>query len=628
MLNYPGSTAGVRNPEFRRVLRPIDADIVVVQEMTSASGMSQFASQVLNVIYPSRYAAVPFNDGPDTDNGLFYDSSRVSFLGALYLPTELRDIAGYTLRVKSSGDTVRIYSLHLKASTGSSNEDQREREATVLRNHLNALATGSLFVVTGDFNIYRSSEPAFQKLIGSQADNEGRCFDQLNLIGNWGDSVFAPHHTQSPRVRSFDGGATGGMDDRFDMILSSDAMRSHLLTSSITAYGNDGLHYNDSINALPNLAVPDSIANALHYASDHIPIFADIVFAGAPPAPPIATTDSSSNVTATSAVLYGSVNPAGSSTQIRFAYGLSPAPTDTTAPQAIGSGSTPVKVSAPLSGLGPDATYVYRVLAANAGGSASGGLLSLTTPPLLPATPLLALPDNGSVQPAGAVTLLWHTVTGAATYIIQVAADPGFTAILAADSLFADTSRAVGPLPIGGPYYWRVAGTNAAGTGPYSAIRTFTVENIGSGQFAVAAGWNLVALPFAVAVPLTGAVYPEAISPAYRFTPATGYVQADTLLNGTGYWLKFGTGGAVDISGTVVENDTVTLHAGWNLVGTVSVPVDTGSVTTIPPGLRSSPFYTYEGGFVEADTLMPGRAYWLKVTAQGLLVILPSPQPH
>ena len=42
------------------------------------------------------------------------------------------------------------------------------------------------------------------------------------------------------------------------------------------------MHYNDSINRLPNLAVPDSVANALHYASDHLPVSGRFVFGDSP----------------------------------------------------------------------------------------------------------------------------------------------------------------------------------------------------------------------------------------------------------------------------------------------------------------------------------------------------------
>jgi len=102
------------------------------------------------------------------------------------------------------------------------------------------------------------------------------------MPGTWNQSQYAQYHTQSPRTRQFGGGATGGMDDRFDMILLSQAVFEagdiSYVPNSYTAYGNDGLHFNDSINRPPNNAVGQTIADAIHYASDHIPVFASFTF--------------------------------------------------------------------------------------------------------------------------------------------------------------------------------------------------------------------------------------------------------------------------------------------------------------------------------------------------------------
>lgn len=279
LLNYPGTDAAVRNPYFRAVLRTMDPDVLVVQEMTSSSGVSGFLNNVLNLGQAGMYSAAPFNNGPDTDNAFFYKPTKVSFVGATYIGTALRNIAEYRFIPSGQTDTVRVYSVHLKANEADSL--LRFGEATILRDRLNVLPQGARFIVGGDFNIYRSSEPAFQKLIGSEANNNGRCKDPLNAIGNWhANFSFRAIHTQSTRTRSFGDGATGGLDDRFDMLLISYSMDSLVIPSSYTAYGNDGNHFNDSINRLPNAAVPDSVANGLHYATDHLPVFADFVFGG------------------------------------------------------------------------------------------------------------------------------------------------------------------------------------------------------------------------------------------------------------------------------------------------------------------------------------------------------------
>ena len=282
LLNYPGSDASTRNPYFRAVLNSMKPDVLVVQEMTSQTGVDTFRDGVLNASQPGLFSSVPFNNGPDTDNSFFYKSSKVIFLGVTYIPTALRDIAEYRFKPINSLDTVRIFSVHLKANQ--TDTLARLDEATILRNYLNALPPGSNFIVVGDFNTYYSSEPALVKLLESEANNNGRCKDPLNSVGNWHSNIaFKSIHTQSPRVRAFGGGSTGGMDDRFDLMLVSYPMDQHIIPSSYTAYGNDGNHFNDSINRLPNAAVPDSVANGLHYASDHLTVFARYVFGTSTP---------------------------------------------------------------------------------------------------------------------------------------------------------------------------------------------------------------------------------------------------------------------------------------------------------------------------------------------------------
>ena len=47
---------------------------------------------------------------------------------------------------------------------------------------------------------------------------------------------------------------------------------------SYTQYGNDGNHFNDSINKPPNAVVSQQVADALHYATDHLPVYATFSF--------------------------------------------------------------------------------------------------------------------------------------------------------------------------------------------------------------------------------------------------------------------------------------------------------------------------------------------------------------
>jgi len=286
LLNYPELSAftadtSTRNPEYRRIIQAANPDILVVQELNSQAGFTGFLNNVMNA-NGVVYGAATYINSNDTEQGLYYRLSKFQFINHSAIPTSLRNINEFRLVHIQSGDTLRVYGVHLKASTGSTNEQQRASEVDSLRKRTNSLPPGTNFLVCGDMNLYGSFEPAYQKLLQVQAGNEGHFYDALNLSGTWNSSSYAVHHTQSPRVRSFNGGATGGMDDRFDLILYSKAVRDAggvtVVPGSLKAFGNDGLHYNDSINRMPNNAVSQLVASALHNAADHIPVLLSLTF--------------------------------------------------------------------------------------------------------------------------------------------------------------------------------------------------------------------------------------------------------------------------------------------------------------------------------------------------------------
>jgi endonuclease/exonuclease/phosphatase family metal-dependent hydrolase len=279
LLNFSGSG---RETYYRTIMDSIRADLVVVQELSGGStSFNNFRNNVLNY-YTSLYSGATFNDGPDTDNGLYYKSSKFQFISNTPISTSLRDISQFKIKHIPSGDTLIIYSVHLKASSGTSEEAQRAAEVDALRAVTDGLHSGSYFLVCGDFNIYKSSESAYQKLIGTGSNANGKFNDLLSLSGTWNNSSYAIHHTQSPRTTSFGGGATGGLDDRFDMLLFSTAIVQaggfNILSNSYKAYGNDGQHYNQALNTAPYTMYSSTIASAIHDASDHLPVVVKLTY--------------------------------------------------------------------------------------------------------------------------------------------------------------------------------------------------------------------------------------------------------------------------------------------------------------------------------------------------------------
>jgi len=278
ILNFPGSTGTEREDDFQLVLQNAGPDILVVQEMIGQAGVNQFLNNILDEIEPGAWNAGPYHDSYDTDRALFYRDGTVEVLDYGWIDTALRDIEWWLLRPVGSSDEFRIYTCHLKASSGSDNEQKRLLETQHLRNDLDTLDADLPFILCGDLNIYYGDEPAYQELIGS---GPGQLHDPINQTGYWHNNAsYASIHTQSTRTASFGGGATGGMDDRFDQILVSeemlDATGIDVLPATYLAYGNDGAHFNQSIIEGGNSAVPYAVAEAIHNSSDHLPIIVQI----------------------------------------------------------------------------------------------------------------------------------------------------------------------------------------------------------------------------------------------------------------------------------------------------------------------------------------------------------------
>ncbi|MES2689639.1 MAG: endonuclease/exonuclease/phosphatase family protein, partial [Bacteroidota bacterium] len=217
LLNYPGSTAAAREPDYRVVMDAYVPDILVTQEISQAIGASSFLTNVLNYT-SSTYSLGTFIDGPDSDNALYYKTNAFQFISNKAISTSLRDINQFSLKHNASGDTLIIFSVHLKASTGSVNETARGAEIDSLRKITDAFAPGRNFMVCGDFNFY-SPEIAYQKLLAAGNNANGKFNDVITMNGTWNSAANAMYHTQSPRGASF-----GGMDDRFDLILFSNGI--------------------------------------------------------------------------------------------------------------------------------------------------------------------------------------------------------------------------------------------------------------------------------------------------------------------------------------------------------------------------------------------------------------------
>ena len=285
LLNFP-STLSNRYEDQRVFLQYAKPDVFAVCELDNEVGADLILDSALNVYGNSHYQRANFVNGVATDNCLFYNSDILGLVSQTQIGTVLRDISVYRLYYKApnlSAQTDTIYfwffTCHLKA--GSGDYQQRNQEIQQAKFYLNDIAdeVENVFI-GGDFNFYSGFESGCQTVL-----NAGLVpmIDPANAIGNWsGDWSYAEWHTQSTRNSGVGGGAGGGLDDRFDLIfVSEDVMNNQngvtYISNSYTPLGQDGNHFNTSIIDGPNAVVPDSVANALYSASDHLPVMMDVV---------------------------------------------------------------------------------------------------------------------------------------------------------------------------------------------------------------------------------------------------------------------------------------------------------------------------------------------------------------
>jgi len=138
--------------------------------------------------------------------------------------------------------------------------------------------------------------------------------------------------------------------------------------------------------------------------------------------------------------------------------------------------------------------------------------------------------------------------------------------------------------------------------------------------FTVSEGWNLLSLPARTDDSRVSILFPGAVSKAFAYNGT--YVIVDSLKNGIGYWLKFGSPEEVCLEGVSACTDTVKLVTGWNIIGGPTCVVSLDSIIQIPDGIITSNYFGFDGAtYVVADSLRPFNGYWVRAGQEGELII-------
>ena len=223
--------------------------------------------------------------GSNIINHIFFDSRKLGLSKHVALHTNPRDTDFYELYLKTpglaAGDTIKLICIVAHPKAGQGYESNRRALMQTAMDYVNQHYPTDNVLIMGDFNMYSANESGY-RLLTQTYSNPSICFmdplANLGGVGEWNNnSQYAAFHTQSTRSYSEECFSGGGLDDRFDFILMADEIAfsyNHLryVQGSYKAIGNDGNHFNMSVDQGYNSAVPADLAEALYDASDHLPV--------------------------------------------------------------------------------------------------------------------------------------------------------------------------------------------------------------------------------------------------------------------------------------------------------------------------------------------------------------------
>ena len=288
--NSVSNNLDTKDANIKTIFQYVRPTVFCVCEMGS---QNEYADRLLNNAINTdgidyyRRGPLTNQSGGTIANMIYYDSRKLTLYKSTNITTSYRDINGYTFYYNANnlgtGDTIfmTFWLAHLKAGSYSSNEEARLVQVQKLMNRIVNSGLPGNYTFSGDFNIYSSDEPAYQELT-EYPNSLYRFYDPVNSPGYWhNNSQFASLHTQSTHSQETDCFSSGGLDDRFDIILVSPYIyygseRIHIVENSYHALGQDGARLNGTILSPVNNSVPSNVANALYQQSDHLPVVMDM----------------------------------------------------------------------------------------------------------------------------------------------------------------------------------------------------------------------------------------------------------------------------------------------------------------------------------------------------------------
>ncbi len=133
-------------------------------------------------------------------------------------------------------------------------------------------------------------------------------------------------------------------------------------------------------------------------------------------------------------------------------------------------------------------------------------------------------------------------------------------------------------------------------------------------------GWNLVGLPYFVTDGSPNIHFPESIE-GTLFSFDGAYTLSESMIPGTGYWLRFQSDGVSVLEGVPVNWLSLNLTEGWNLISGISNQVDVNFIDDPGNIIIPDTFFGFDETYFQVNTLEPGKSFWLRTSQTGVIII-------
>ena len=117
-------------------------------------------------------------------------------------------------------------------------------------------------------------------------------------------------------------------------------------------------------------------------------------------------------------------------------------------------------------------------------------------------------------------------------------------------------------------------------------------------------------------------IFPDAIeNTLYSFDDA--YTSDSIMILGEGYWLRFESAGNTTITGNTINELTISLNEGWNLISGISTPLNISDIQDPDGIIISGTVYEFTpGGYSNEEIIEPGKGYWVRANSSGSIILI------